>query len=146
MERNAAAGRTFGSIPVATPPPASSPTVLHTKSLTSFENLGGGQGFGVETGSSHALHSFEDNNRSTYADANPTEFTEAFPLKSSAGHNVMSTAQGEGFGLFPFLYMGAFRKKSNSMEVTKGGAVVCFDISERPCSTSSNLGCIILKG
>lgn len=92
MERNAAAGRTFGSIPIATPPPVSS-TAQHTKSLTSsFQQRGRGQGVGMDSGSYH-----EDNNSNiAYADAKPTEYTEALPLKSSAGHNVMTSAQGEG--------------------------------------------------
>jgi hypothetical protein len=112
MERNAAAGRTFGSIPVSTPPPVTS-TIAHTKSLTSFQNRDRGQGFGVESGSSHTLYAFEDNNRSAYTDAKPTEFTEAFPLKSSAGHNVMSTAQGEEFDLLHLLYTSASDQVTN---------------------------------
>ena len=102
MERNAAAGRTFGSIPVATPPPVTSPSVSHTKSAASFQNRGRGQGFGVESGSSHTLHAYEDNNRSAHTEAKPTESTEAFPLKSSAGHNVMPTAQGEKISFYSF--------------------------------------------
>lgn len=99
MERNAAAGRTFGSIPIATPPPVSSPTVSYTKPVTSFQHRGRAQGVGVESGSSHALHAFEDNNSSAYPDTRSTEFTETLPLKSSAGHNVMATAQGKSFAL-----------------------------------------------
>lgn len=95
MERNAAAGRTFGSIPIATPPPVSSPTVSYTKPATSFQQRGRAQGAGVESGSSHALHAFEDNHSSAYSDARALEFTESLPLKSSAGHNVMATPQGE---------------------------------------------------
>ncbi|KAG0602469.1 hypothetical protein M758_10G016500 [Ceratodon purpureus] len=94
MERNAAAGRTFGSIPVATPPPVSSPTMSHTKSLTSFQHRGRGQGVEVESDSSHALHAFEDNNSSAHTEARFSEITETLPLKSSAGHNVMATTQG----------------------------------------------------
>lgn len=93
MERNAAAGRTFGSMPIATPPPVSSPTVQHTKSSTSFQLRGRGQG--SESGSSHELHAYEDNSNTTHTDAKSVEYTEALPLKSSAGHNVMPIAQGE---------------------------------------------------
>ncbi|XP_024396661.1 protein MOR1 [Physcomitrium patens] len=96
MERNAAAGRAFGSMPIATPPPVSSPTVQHNKSSASFLLRGRGQGVGVESGSSHALHPYEDNSNTGYTDAKSTEYTEALPLKSSAGHNVMPTAQGPG--------------------------------------------------
>ena len=119
MERNAAAGRTFGSIPVATPPPVSSSTVSHSKSLTSFPYRGRGQGLGVQSGSSYALHAFEDNNRPAHTDVKPTEFTEAFPLKSSAGHNVMSIAQGEGFGLLHLLYTRASGLQENIVSLRK---------------------------
>jgi cytoskeleton-associated protein 5 len=90
MERNAAAGRTFGSIPIATPPPVSSPTVAYNKSATSFQHRGRVQG--VESGS----HAFEDNSSSTYSDTRSPEYAESLPLKSSAGHNVMANPQGFG--------------------------------------------------
>lgn len=94
MERNAAAGRTFGSIPIATPPPVSSPTVAYNKSATSFQHRGRVQG--VESGS----HAFEDNSSSTYSDTRSPEYAESLPLKSSAGHNVMANPQGKA--LIPF--------------------------------------------
>ncbi|KAG0567085.1 hypothetical protein KC19_7G108600 [Ceratodon purpureus] len=125
MERNAAAGRTFGSIPVATPPPVTSPSVSHTKSAASFQNRGRGQGFGVESGSSHTLHAYEDNNRSAYTEAKPTESTEAFPLKSSAGHNVMPTAQGSGDSKYHNQAMGgtldAIRERMKSIQAGATG-------------------------
>lgn len=112
MERNAAAGRAFGSMPIATPPPVSSPTVQHNKSSASFLLRGRGQGVGVESGSSHALHPYEDNSNTGYTDAKSTEYTEALPLKSSAGHNVMPTAQGEkaAIPLLPFTIVSDLQK------------------------------------
>lgn len=97
MEKNAAAGRTFGSIPIATPPPVSSPTVSHSKTTAPFQLRARGQALGMETSCSHALGVFEDGTGSTFGglDAKSTESAETLPLKSSAGHNVMVTTQGE---------------------------------------------------
>lgn len=98
MEKNAAAGRTFGSIPVATPPPVSSSAVTQSKPATSFQLRSRGQGLGMETSSSHGLHGFGDETGSVYMglDAKSTDSSEMLPLKSSAGHNVMVVSQGKG--------------------------------------------------
>lgn len=98
MEKNAAAGRTFGSIPVATPPPVSSSAVTQSKPATSFQLRSRGQGLGMETSSSHGLHGFGDESGSVYMglDAKSTDSSEMLPLKSSAGHNVMVVSQGKG--------------------------------------------------
>jgi hypothetical protein len=115
MERNAAAGRTFGSIPIATPPPLSSPIISHTKSLVSFQHRGRVQGVGVDIDSS--LHAFEDNNSSAHTDARSSEFTETLPLKSSAGHNVMATAQGE-FCSIPLIVHDRFWRSADLWSVS----------------------------
>lgn len=97
MEKNAAAGRTFGSIPVATPPPVSSSAITQSKPANSFQLRSRGQGMGMETSSSHGLHGFGDETASVYMglDAKLTDSSEMLPLKSSAGHNVMVVSQGK---------------------------------------------------
>ncbi|CAM6047665.1 unnamed protein product [Sphagnum compactum] len=110
MERNAAAGRNFGSIPIATPPPVSSASIGTPKAALSRSR---GQFAGLENSSADVPNAFEDVIGASYdgADSKSFDSTESLPSKSSAGQN----AHGMGGTL------DAIRERMKSIQAAAAG-------------------------